>query len=353
MPDLSVEDHQSITEISKNQWNNVVSQSERGTLFNRYEWIRAVERGFDYEPRHIVIKKNGNPIGLLPNFITDLPLPDTVTEELPFTQPLKQVSSNPTGFGGPIIVSNENESLDLLFDSLEESVGRDVVTHTVKTYDLDYVRYGQYMENRGYEATFNSCLFFINLQTGWESILDNMHKDRRRAIRKGHEQDYRIDVIPFDDDLETTYEYYVKNIDRVGGTVFPKAFFESLAELFDDRLRVFRIVVDDEEIGRYVYLLDDEGATLHNWLSAIPDSSYYQYHPAELLHERAIKWGIDQGYRDYSFGKTGSHFDNTVFRFKEKYGGSVVPLFQMEKGFSRFVWPLYKLGRSRYVKQSL
>lgn len=348
---LSATCYRGIDGVNENQWNNVVSQSDRGTMFHRYEWLRAVESGFDYDPCHIVVEKKGNPIGLMPNFITELSLPDAVANALPATPPVRQLVSADPGFGGPIITSSEDETVDILFDALETVAGPQILSHHVRAYDLEYVRYGRYLERRGYEPTFDSCLFVLDLDDGWEAIRGNMDKERRRDLRKAHEQEYRVEIDPLEMDLETTYRWYAKNVDRVDGTLHPRAFLESLAERFGDRIRVFRAVVDGDEVGRYVHLLDEEGGMLHHWLSAIPDSENYRYHPSELMHERAIKWGIDRGYDRYSFGRTGSYFSNSVFTFKQKYGGKAIPLFEMERGFSRVGWPLYRLGRSIYLRR--
>ena len=341
--------YSSIAETNRNQWNNLVRQSDQSTVFHRYEWVRSVEAGFDYEPRHVVVEKGGNPVGAMPNFLTELPVPDEVTRSLPDFQPFRKVVSLEPGFGGPITVTNEGESLDHLFDTLEASVGRGDVYHALRSTDLSNVRYGEYLQSRGYEPTFDTCLFFLDLQDGWETIRDNMDKERRKDLRKAHEQDYRVEVHSLEEDFETTYDYYVRNIERVGGSVLPRAFLRELADRLGDRIRVFTAVVDGEIVGRYVHLLDEEASVLRHWLSAIPDTESYQYHPSELLHERAIKWGREHEYEEYGFGPTGAHFSNSVFRFKQKYGGEAVPLFKMEKGYSPVVWPLFKFARRKYV----
>ncbi|MFC6767035.1 GNAT family N-acetyltransferase [Natrinema soli] len=353
MSELDPTLYRSIESINENQWNNVVTQSDRGTVYHRAGWIRAIEEAFDYGGHHVVVEKGGNPVALMPNFAVDLPIPDSIRERLPVAVPLKRLVSIPTGFGGPIVQTDEAESLDLLFESLETTTDRTVISHAIETYDLEYIRYGQYLQTRGYEPTFESCLFLLDLRDGWDAILDGMDKGRRRDIRKGNEQEYRIEIDPLGTDLETTYDWYVKNLERVDGSPLPKAFFEALVDHLEDRIRVFRAIVEGREIGRYVYLLDEEGGVLHHWLSAIPDADDYEYYPSELLHERAINWGIERGYDRYNFGKTGSHFSNSVFRFKHKYGGSAVPVFNVEKGYSRLAWPAYRFGRDKYVEKSL
>ena len=351
MAELQATTYPSVADVNENQWDNVVCHSERGTLFHEYDWIRAVEEGFDSRPHHVVVEKGGNPVAIAPNFARELPLPDGVADRLPTRAPLKMLSSSYPGFGGPVVNSDERDSLDLLFDELESSVGSDVVFHRLRTYDLSYVRYGQYLQSRGYEPTYDTCLFFIDLADGWETIRENMDKERRKDLREAHEQEYRVEIEPLADAFDATYEAYVENMERVDGTVHPRPFLEAVADRLGDRVLVFTAYVDGADVGRYVHLLDEQASVLHHWLSAIPDTDCYRCHPSELLHERAIKWGIERDYDEYGFGKTGAHFDNTVFGFKQKYGGCAVPMFSMEKGYSSLAWPLYRFGRNRMQRR--
>jgi lipid II:glycine glycyltransferase (peptidoglycan interpeptide bridge formation enzyme) len=110
--------------------------------------------------------------------------------------------------------------------------------------------------------------------------------------------------------------------------------------------------VDGEASGKHVYLLDTERSARHHWLSAIPDRSCYDYYPSELLHEHAIKWGITEGFDEYSFDAAGAFFEDSIFRFKEKYGGRAVPVLRWEKGMNPLMWPVFKIGRSEYRKRT-
>ncbi|MFW5937783.1 MAG: GNAT family N-acetyltransferase [Halanaeroarchaeum sp.] len=353
MAELAAESVRSVAELNENQWNNVVAQSDQGTLFHRYEWVEAIESGFDVGVRHAVVEKNGNPIAIMPNFLRELPLPDGLSERLPVDPPLRMASSASPGFGGPLVISDEQQSLDLLFDALETSIGRHTVFHRLQSFDLTSARYGQYLESRGYNPSFNECLFLMDLEQGWETIRENMDKERRKDLRTAREQDYSVTVAPLTDELDATYDAYVGNMDRVDGVVLPRDFLERVAAAFDERVLVFTAIVNGVEVGRYVHLLDDEASVLHHWLSAVPDAANYEYHPSELLHARAIQFGVNHGFDEYNFGKTGAHFDNSVFEFKQKYGARAVPTFTMEKGYSTLAWPLFKFGRTQYRKRSV
>ncbi|QLG61004.1 GNAT family N-acetyltransferase [Halorarum salinum] len=345
MSELHAETYRRIDDVNGNQWNNVVSQSKLGSLYNRHEWMRAIESGYDFEPRHVVVEKKGNPVAIMPNFVRELPVPDSITHALLGGLPFESLTSTYPGYGGPLILSDEREALDLLFEELESSRGPTLVYHRIQSNDLSHVRYGRYLQDRGYQPRFDSCLFFVNLGDGWESIRDDMDKERRKDLRKAEEQDYTVDVAPLADDFDGTYDAYARNTERVGGTVRPRAFIESLADAFGEQILVFTARVDGREVGRYVHLLDEEASVLRHWLSAIPERENYRYRPSELLHARAIRFGIEEGYDEYGFGVADAHFHDGVFRFKRKYGARPVPMFRMEKGYSRVVWPLYRLGR--------
>ena len=73
MTNLKVEVHDSILDINKNQWNNLVEQSKLGSFFHRYEWLKAIEDGMGLEPRHIVVTKDESLVGIFPNFIHSIP----------------------------------------------------------------------------------------------------------------------------------------------------------------------------------------------------------------------------------------------------------------------------------------
>ncbi|QZP39684.1 GNAT family N-acetyltransferase [Halobaculum magnesiiphilum] len=343
----------SIEEIRENQLNNLVTQSEGGTLFHRYGWLAAVEEGLDVEPRHVTVRKGDNPVGFLPNFAADLPLPGEVGDRVADALPLEIVQPPPPGYGGPIVTSDKLEILARLFDPAALTNGPRTVSHYVQTFDPDAVRYGRFLESLGYTPKITECTFVLDLDDDWETVLENMDKGRRRGIRRALEQDYEVEIRPFGDELNRTHDEYVSNIERVGGNRLPLRFFEAIAARIPERVRLFKAVVDGDEVGRYVYLLDDESSVLHHWLSAIGDSDDFDRYPSELLHQRAIKWGMQEGYDRYSFGPVSPHFSNSVFRFKEKYGGTPVQLCRWERGTLPGASTVYDLARTRYRRSQI
>lgn len=341
----------SIDSVNANQWNNLVTQSDLGSLFHRYEWLRLVETSLESEPRHVVVEKGSNPVAVFPNFYDSIHVPGW--HDLATSVPVRELSSVAPGFGGPVIGGDEDDCLELLFEALEDLRGVRTLFHRVRTNDLGYVRYGKAFAKHGYQRVGVNCRFRIDLTRPWEEIRAGMDGDHRRRLRSMSDRDVEIRDEPIDaSTLEQTYDAYVRNIERVDGIPFRFAFFEGLADLLGDRVKVFTAVVDGREVGRYLYLLDEEQSTLHYYFSAIGDEDHFADNPSQLLHAHAIQWGQDNGYRYYDFGGTGADYSDGIFGHKEGYGGEPVPTIQWQKGFSRLGWPAFKAARSLYRKST-
>lgn len=351
MTELSVAVHDSIESVHPNQWNNVVAQSELGSVFHRHEWLRLVESTLDAEPRHVVVSKGGNPVAVFPNVRRPIHVPGW--NGLSTSLPVRELVSVRPGYGGPVVVGDERACLERLFDGLDGLAGPSTLLHRVRTNDLGYVRYGKAFEGRGYRPINVNCRFRIDLSRSWEDIRAGMDADHRRRLRNAADRDVEIRDEPITPEtIDATYEAYLGNIERAGGVPFPRAFFRGLVELLADRVKVFTAVVDGREVGRYLYLLDEEQSTLHYYFAAIAESSHYEANPSQLLHAHAIRWAQERGYRYYDFGGTGADYEDGVFAHKEGYGGEAVPTVQWERGVSRVGWPMFRAARAVYRKRA-
>jgi predicted N-acyltransferase len=373
MADLAFRTHDSIDAVNENQWNHVVEHSEHGSVFHRYEWLKAVEDGLSYEPRHVTVEKKGNPVAVFPNFVTaiDVPSVSSILESAPLSSvpnavedatamlpalddaPLTRVISATPGYGGPAITTNEEEVLELLMEGVDEICDGNVLNHTIKAKETEYMRYGKFLAKRGYQPKLTDCRFEIDLNYDWEEIESKMAKERRKALRKARETDTTVREVELTtEELRETYRQYRKNMTRVRGHVYPFEFFERLAEELPERTKVFAAEADGTDLGRYVYFLDDERDAVHYYFPAIGDDSNFDHYPSERLHEHVIRWAKERGYNYYDFGSTGSTFTDGVFRYKEKYGGRPIPTLQWEKGESPLLWGAYKLARGVYRKNA-
>jgi len=325
---------ESIEEANRNQWNNVVEQSDLGCVYHRYEWLRAVEAGLPHEPRHLLVSKKDNPIAVFPNFVTDFGR-------------VNRLSSIRPGYGGPITMTEEEQALEALLEEAGDRCTGRILFNEIRTYSQNYVRYHDLLEQRGYRPTILSCRFTLDLSQGWEAVFDGMNSERRRGIRRGHDNDFEIREEELTErTLTSFYDDYAAVADRVGQPTHPRSFFLELYGM-SDRLRLFTLHAEGEEHGSYMYLLDEEQSTLQHLFTAVTEDDF-EYHAPELLHEHAIKWGIDAGYGTYELRGSPPDFRNGVFRFKEYFGAETIPVLTYERGQPAPALSVLNAGRSLY-----
>lgn len=326
----------SIESVNRNQWNQVVEQSALGRVYHRYGWLRAVEAGTEYEPRHLLVSKKGNPVALFPNFVVES---DGI--------PVRHLASSKISPGGPIATTEEETAIQMLLDAVPELGDGAVVSNQIQTTGPEYSRYHGIFEENGYRQRLDYCDFVLDISRDWEDVLDGMHSSRRRAIRNGHDNDFEIvDKEPTERTMSEFYDGFATVMERVDGREIPRRFFLELAE-FSDRVKVFGVRVDGQRRGSILFTLDDEQSTVHYESSAVTEEGF-EYNASELIHEHAIRWGSENGYDTYNFGGTDLDFRNGVFRFKEKFGARPAPALAWERGCSTLGWPVYRLGRDLY-----
>ena len=329
---LDVSRHDSIETTNRNQWNNVVEQSDLGCVYHRYEWLRAVEAGTDHEPRHLVVSKKDNPIAVFPNFVVDL-------------GPVRRLSSMRPGYGGPVVMTDEEAALGALLEAVPDLGSGTVLLNELRTYDQHYVRYHDVLREYDYRLRLKECRFVLDLTRGWDAIWSDMDSERRRGIRRGHDNDVEfVDERVTEETLSTFYEEYATVLERVGTSPLPGSFFDELAQ-FAERLKLFTLLVDGTPRGRNLYLLDDEQSTFQHLFTAVTEH-HFEYHAAELFHEHAVKWGIENGYERYELRGSTPDFRSGLYKFKADFGAQVLPLFVWERGCPPPALTALDVGRS-------
>ncbi len=337
----------SIDEIDTNQWDNVVHQSDVGSVFQSSSWIRAIEAIDSVTPVHTVVEKNGNPICILPNVVSDLRLPGPISRQLPttITQRLNELSSLDIGYGGPVPRADEEKSLTLAIDQISEI--KEVISHYLYTRPTQYLKYNSLFEELGYSPSIVACRFDISLEQSPENIRANMHKDRRYDIRRVDDSEVTVaEEMVTEETISKFYDTYLDAMDRVGGDPKPRSLFSGLRKHAADDIIIFAARLDGEVIGRHLYVIDEPQATVHHWFSAVHKTNF-EHKPSEAIHDYAIKWAKEAGFETYDFGPAPYDFRDGLFRYKRKYGGNLHPIIAWERGISP-LWSVYRLGRSFY-----
>ena len=332
---LDVKVFETIQAIEKERWNEVVERAGLGTVFHRYEWLEAVEDGLGYPGRHLLIEKDTNPIGVFPNVVVDVP-----------KTPFQRVTSIYPGFGGPLVTTDVSDSLSAALEVVSEFCTGRTVAHEIRACNTNFLRYNDFLKSRGYRTVQNGGRFVLRLTDDYDEVLAGMDSSKRRAIRKGRETDHEIvEEEVTVENLRRFQEVHERHMHSVGGTVYPPEFFERLAAM-DSKILLVTLRIEGEYAGGFLELLDEGRSTVHGFFAAIPEE-YFEYHASELLYDYVFRWCLEEGYEAYDFGGAGDDFEDGAFRFKEEFGGELIPNLYWERG-SGLAWKLFENGRSLY-----
>lgn len=319
----------SITDVNETRWNTYVEQSDRGSVYYRSGWLKAVEEGYGHEARHVVVEEDGDLRGFFPLFRTRIG-----------STPFYQIGpGDNVGSSAPFVISSEAEVFDRLMDRARSLCSGRTVLHTIVAPSSDYMRYSVPLDGRAYYPRLLTCRFVLDLDRSWDEITSAMDQKGRRAMRKAAENGCEVRERTLTDDvLRRYYAKYRRHMDRVGGSAFPFRFIQSLRDSFPERLKFFTVFHDDAPVGTFPVLLDETRSTINGHFSAV-ERSDFEHRPAATFLRYLIEWGSENGYRRLNFGDSKAWWGDGSFRYKSKFGGAIRPVLR---------WTYLRGGHSTY-----
>lgn len=121
--------------------------------------------------------------------------------------------------------------------------------------------------------------------------------------------------------LDDFYEVFAVNMRDLGSPVHSRNFFASIFEEFIDSVKFMLVRKDDRVIGCAVCFFF-RGNLIVPWASSLRE--YFSLCPNNLLYWEMIRWGCENGYRRFDFGR--SSRDGGTYRFKKQWGAKEEPL---------------------------
>lgn len=331
--------HRTISDVKQNEWNAIVAQqSPTGSVFERYEWLKAYEEAADADARHVQVRKDGTLVGVHPTFVRSLP-----------GTPFRFLGPSKPGTNGVLIATDESAVFDAIAEEMSTLTGGRTVGHLLRPASAESLRYGTRLRNQNYTPSIRDCQFVIDTDRPWEAIETDLSQKKRRNLRKADEAGVTATDVPVTaDSIRTFSDRHTAHMERLDGDGAPPAFLRALFDHLADRLKLFQATVDGESVGELLAILDDEQDSLFLLFPAY-DPTNFEHYPSEMLYRAAISWSIDAGYATCNFGETTPAFDDGTFSFKSAFGGEPIPTVRWERLDSVAGRLLYVLGSERIV----
>ena len=293
---------QSITDPS---WLEFIAKQENATIFHHPAWAEMLAECYGYQPFVLIsLDEEGKVNGGIPLMDVNSKLTGRRWISLPFSDYCTPLSSTPAVL----------ESLVgyMITQYKQKAIPR------VEIHSLITSRSDVYQDNRYVMHT-------IKLLNDPDSVMKTFDKTRvRESIKKGVKRGVEIRWGTNKSDIFTFYEMLVDTRRRLGSPVQPKRFFDLLWDRIINKGLGFLLLAysDGKPIGGVVYL-HYKGILTGKYGASMPE--YWTLRANHLLIWSGIKWGCEQGFTTFDFGRTDSSNQN-LCDYKNGWGTVEEPL---------------------------
>lgn len=302
-------------ERDREAWELFVREHPDGTVFHSIDWKEVIEATFGHRAYYLIAGETGgsgrtsagmhNPtsgrgiVGILPLFIIRSPFFGKHLISVPFAE-----------LGGPL--------------TLDKEAARELVGHAIsytKETELDY------LELRARDlipADLKRKELYVNFSREILKDLDEnlqaIPRKARRMVRQGEK--YNLSCELGTHNLHIFYEILARNYHDLGTPVFPWHLFKNFCRRFGDKCNIM-IVFDNNHTpiaGVLFFLYKDR--ILPYYAGSL--TAYRNLAPNDYMYWQLMKFGWEQGYRVFDFGR--SKINTGSYHFKRHWGFEPVPL---------------------------
>jgi hypothetical protein len=286
------------------RWIAFVEFFPQANIFQHPEWVYILHECYKYQPFIIaLLDDQGEILAGLPFMDVDSRLTGRRWVSLPFTDYCRPLFRDQNSLGRlteqliGLTQNKHNPRIEVRWDlPASSSIHRETqfVWHT------------------------------INLDLGIESISRSLHRTQRQNIRTAEKNEIKIEWGKDLDHLRTFYGLHCLTRRRQGVPVQPWRFFELILQrLIDQGLGFILLAYHGDECLTAGLFLNWQTTLIYKF-SASSDSGH-DLRPNHLITWTAIRWGCENGYKVFDFGRTDITNDG-LRTYKNRWGANEMPL---------------------------
>ncbi|KAF5413920.1 MAG: hypothetical protein C5S48_10150 [Candidatus Methanogaster sp.] len=288
-----------LEEKEENDWDAFISAMENATFYHQIGWKSVIEKTYKHKPYYLVAKEDGNIKGVLPLFLIASVIFGKKLVSIPFAP-----------YGG--VCGDDFEAENMLMIEAKR---------IAKITKSKYIELRNQNEKSRLLTNSTYVTFHIPLNVGSEVLWKRTSKGARRSTKKAIRNN--IEVLMGLRYLDDFYEMYAIRNNELGSPVHSYHFFKNILKEFPTQSNIQVAKFKDKIIGGK-FLLFFRGTITSGWASS--DRRYKEYNPNNILTWELIKYGCNNKYSCFDFGR--SEWNSGTFRFKKAWAGSVIkPLY--------------------------
>ncbi|MFB3787415.1 MAG: GNAT family N-acetyltransferase [bacterium] len=291
-------------------WWNLLSRMERYSFFHMPRWAELLTNTLpDLRPFHQWLRFSDGTEAVLPLFM------------LPKRLGVMKLESLPWGtYGG--LVSPDSLSWDHYRLAVRECLRlfRPVCQITLSPGDFE--RFHSALHADAAIQNRERSTHILPLSRPFEEIWSRRFQPRNRTnIRRAREQGVRAEWSNSREAVQAMKQLYQRATHRWEGVeTVPERFFDSLADLSGDEVRIWLARKDDAILaGDMVFYGKGEA----QYFAGAGDERFLSFHGSKLLMSEIIRDACERGFSWFNFGASGGLAG--VEQFKRIFGGETVP----------------------------
>ncbi len=299
--------------LTEEEWDSFVDQSDNGTLFNKRAFL-------NYHPKDrfndvsIYVTKNGKILSVLTAAVIE-------------RDGKKILASHPgASYGGYVYNSDLNfkeahELVDILIDhGKSQKVNRIQLTIPPIIYQTKYSNYIDFaLYKNGFTYLKRDVSSIVQLDFNKDKLLETYRAEARTATKKAMKQG--IEIVECDL-FNEYYEILKKNL-KLRHNVNPAhtlAELKLLKKMFPAKIRLWGAFLKDKLTAGVCNFSVNQNVVLAFYISH--DEAYQEYRPVNLLFYEIMKQYHEEGFRFLDFGIFTVNMEPNwgLARFKENFG---------------------------------
>ncbi len=281
------------------EWDAYVAGHPDASAYHRWVWRDIIRGVFGHQTRYLAALEEGVICGVLPLCVLNSRLFGHFVVSLPFFN-----------YGGVLADNTEIEAA--LLERAVALVGGEGASHIE-------LRMTRPLANDWSVKTSKVGLYLPlpdDPEVLWKGFKAKLRSQIRRPEKAG--MTVRGGGAELVDDF---YRVFSRNMRDLGTPVYGKKLFSTIIE----RVPESRIVVVDYQNQAVAagFLVGDQGRLEIPWASTIRD--FNRLSPNMMLYWSVLKWGCENGYREFDFGR--STEGGGTYRFKRQWGAEPRPFY--------------------------
>ena len=281
------------------RWNDYIFRCLESSHCHLSGWRRVIQRAYGHQSCYLWAHQDGEVKGILPLISMRSFFVRRSLVSLPFLD------------DGGICADNEQVRGKLYQEAVRLYEGQ-----AAELLDLRH-RYANDLE---IPLNGEKVMMILDLPANPDELWKRFDAKLRNQIRKAQKSGLTA-TWSGKEGLAGFYQVFAANMRDLGSPVHSQRFFAAILEEFPESAKLMLVYKDSQVIGGAVCLFFNRKLIVP-WASSLRE--YFSLCPNNLLYWEMIRWGCENGYQRFDFGRSSP--DSGTYRFKKQWGVNEEPL---------------------------